>query len=251
MRERARLARKLRILAKALPLCVVSTLGGAPRAEAQIEVRPRSAAFWTAAGGVLLGAALADEQLRSASLQHQSSTLARLADAGNAMGSGRNLIAGLAIAYVGARLTGHRAFARRVLHVAAGYAVGNAIVGVAKPIVGRHRPDSTNDAWRFDPFTTSGAYHSFPSSHSVHAFSLAAGAAIVSKHSAVSATAFAAAGVVAWSRVYDDEHWTSDVTASAILGVAAAATTVRWLDARFPVPNARSIPSPLPRPVER
>ena len=243
--------RTVGMLLRTIPLWLVSTQVDAPCAFAQIDVRPSSVAFWTAAAGVLLGAALADEQLRLASLQHQSSGLARLADAGDAMGSGRNLIGGLAIAYVGARLTGHRGFASKVLHVAAGYAVGNAIVGVAKPIVGRHRPDSTNDAWRFDPFTTSGDYHSFPSSHSVHAFSLAAGTAIASRHVAVGATAFAAAGVVAWSRVYDDEHWTSDVTASAIIGIAAAATTVRWLDAKFPVPNERSRPSTPPRPGER
>ena len=65
--------------------------------------------------------------------------------------------------------------------ISAGYAVSNAIVGVLKPVVGRHRPDSTNNAWRFDPFSAGGEWHSFPSSHAVHAFSLAAGAAIASK----------------------------------------------------------------------
>ena len=233
------------VLGRALTLCAAVTLIGAPSAQAQVEVRPGTAAFWAAAGAVVLGAALADEHLRSASLEHRSSALARLADAGNAMGTGRNLIAGLAIAYVGARLTGQHALATGVLHVGAGYAVANAIVGVTKPIVGRHRPDSTNDAWRFSPLTTSGSSHSFPSSHAVHAFSLAAGTAIVSRHSAVGAAAFAAAGVVAWSRVYDDQHWTSDVAASAIVGIAAAATTVRWLDARNREPNVQRL-LPIP-----
>lgn len=243
--------RPLLVLGQALALGGAVPLIGGPSAQAQVEVRPSSAAFWTAAGAVLLGAVLTDQHLRSASLAHRSPALARLADAGNAMGTGRNLIAGLAIVYVGARLTGQRALANGVLHVGAGYAVANAIVGVAKPIVGRHRPDSTNDAWRFSPLTTSGSSHSFPSSHAVHAFSLAAGTAIVSKHSAVGAAAFAAAGVVAWSRVYDDQHWTSDVAASAIVGIAAAATTVRWLEARNREPNVQRLLPILPDPGDR
>ena len=73
----------------------------------------------------------------------------------------------------------------------------------------------------------------------------------MSKHSAVGAAAFAAAGVVAWSRVYDDQHWTSDVAASAIVGIAAAATTVRWLDARNRESNVqRLLPIP-PYPDDR
>lgn len=160
--------------------------------------------------------------------------LTGLADAGSTMGTGRNLIAGLALTYVGARLAGRRSVADGVLRVAAGYAVANAIAGVAKPLVGRHRPDSTNDAWRFAPMTTSGSRHSLPSSHAVHAFSLAAGTMVVSSRPWMSAPLFAAAGVVAWSRVYDDQHWASDVTASAVIGVASAATTIRWLEHRYP-----------------
>ena len=39
---------------------------------------------------------------------------------------------------------------------------------------------------------------------------------------------------LAWSRVYDDQHWTSDVTTSAIIGMSAVATTMDWLDRRWP-----------------
>lgn len=213
-------------------LSAAGLAGGPSAAGAQFEVRPRSATFWVAAGGAVAATALFDERLRETSLRHRSGSLGSLADAGNAMGTGRNIIAGLAVAYVGARLLHRREAADGVLRVAAGYAVSNAIVGLLKPAVGRHRPDSANDAWRFDPFTTAGASHSFPSSHAVHAFSLAAGAALASDRSWVAAVGYSAAGVVAWSRVYDDQHWGSDAAASAVIGVASAATTVRWLERR-------------------
>ena len=203
-------------------------------AGAQVELRPRSGTFWASAGIALVGASLMDEHVRATTLAHRSGVLTSLADAGNQLGTGRNIITALAITYVGARLLQRQAVADGVLRVAAGYAVSNAVVGVLKPVVGRHRPDGTNDAWRFDAFSTSGSSHSFPSSHAVHAFSLAAGVAIASKRPSLGALAYTGASVVAWSRVYDDQHWSSDVTASAVIGIASTATTLDWLDRRFP-----------------
>jgi len=230
-------------------LLVALALWCSPRvAASQLQLRPADARFWIAAGGAVVTAAVLDERMRHTSLAHRSGVLDDLADAGNAMGTGRNLIAGLAVTYVAARLVKRRGVADDVLRVAAGYAVSNAIVGVLKPIVGRHRPDSTNDAWRFDPLTTAGTFHSFPSSHAVHAFSLAAGAAIVSRRAWVGAAGYSAATVVAWSRIYDDQHWGSDVTASAVIGIASAATTIRWLDRRFPRQTASAPSGAAPHP---
>jgi membrane-associated phospholipid phosphatase len=39
---------------------------------------------------------------------------------------------------------------------------------------------------------------------------------------------------VAWSRLYDDQHWSSDVTTSAVIGVSTATTVMDWLDRRYP-----------------
>ena len=204
------------------------------RAGAQSGLQPEGTRFWVTAGGAIAAAALLDESARTFWLDRHSSFASSLADAGNFVGTGRNIIAGLAVTYVVARITHHRRTANAVLRISAGYAVSNVIVGVLKPVVGRHRPDSTNDAWRFKPFSTEGEWHSFPSSHAVHAFSIAAGAAIATRRSWVAALGYSAATVVAWSRVYDDQHWTSDVTTSAVIGMSAAATTMDWLNRRWP-----------------
>lgn len=207
------------------------------RAHAQASVQPASVQFWATAGGAIAAAALLDESARTFWLERHSGFARTLADAGNAAGTGRNIIVGLAAVYVVARVTHHRRTADAVLRISAGYAVSNAIVGILKPVVGRHRPDSTNDAWRFKPFSSRGEWHSFPSSHAVHAFSIAAGSAIATRRSWVGALGYSAATVVAWSRVYDDEHWSSDVTSSAVIGISAAATTIDWLDRRWPRPR--------------
>jgi membrane-associated phospholipid phosphatase len=233
-------ARAQRILVAA---AVVGSLSGSS-ACAQVRVQPRYVAFWAAAGASIAAAAVFDERARNATLEHRSGIATTFADAGNAMGTGRNIIAGLALTYVGARLARHRRTADAVLRVAAGYAVSNAIVGVMKPVVGRHRPDSTNDAWRFRPFSTEGARHSLPSSHAVHAFSLATGVAIATRRSWVGALGYTGATVVAWSRLYDDQHWASDVTTSAVIGIATAATTMDWLDRWFPRDSTRQSAPP-------
>ena len=211
---------------------VVVVLGA--QAHAQLTLRPEGTRFWVTAGGAIAAAAFLDETARTFWLDRHSTFASSLADAGNFAGTGRNIIAGLAVTYIVARVTHHRRAADAVLRISAGYAVSNVIVGVLKPVVGRHRPDSTNDAWRFKPFSTGGEWHSFPSSHAVHAFSIAAGAATVTRRSWVSALGYTGATVVAWSRVYDDQHWTSDVTTSAVIGMSAVATTMDWLDRRWP-----------------
>jgi membrane-associated phospholipid phosphatase len=210
---------------------------GAARVGAQLSIQPDGARFWVTAGGAIAAAALLDESARTFWLDRHSGFATSLADAGNFAGTGRNIIAGLAVTYLVARITHHRRTADAVLRISAGYAVSNVIVGVLKPVVGRHRPDSTNDAWRFKPFSTEGEWHSFPSSHAVHAFSIAAGAAIATRRSWVAVLGYSGATVVAWSRVYDDEHWSSDVTTSAVIGMSAVATTMTWLDRRWPPPR--------------
>lgn len=217
---------------------VMATMWGEPAA-AQLRLRPRSVGFWVAAASGLAAAAALDQRARSFTLAHPSGVARTFADAGNTLGTGRNIIAGLAVSYIGARLTHHRSAADAVLRISAGYAVSNAMVGLLKPVVGRHRPDSTNDAWRFDPFSSCGAWHSFPSSHAVHAFSLATGLAVETRPSWAGALGYTCATVVAWSRLYDDQHWASDVTASAIIGISTAATTTDWLDRRWPRVTAK------------
>ena len=68
----------------------------------------------------------------------------------------------------------------------------------------------------FHPF--SGSDNSFPSGHATQAFAVAS---VISAHSDqvwVSVTAYTIAGLVGFSRIYHNAHWTSDVTAGALIG---------------------------------
>ena len=61
------------------------------------------------------------------------------------------------------------------------------------------------------------------------AFSLASAVAEEARTPWVSALAYGGAAAVAWSRVYEDKHWTSDVAAGALIGILAGRGTVRLL----------------------
>src|SRR3990167_9581805 len=78
------------------------------------------------------------------------------------------------------------------------------------------------------PFRFKSARTSFPSGHTVSAFSLASVFAARSESRAVKVMVYSLASSVALQRVYADKHWASDVLAGAALGTAVG----RWVAAK-------------------
>lgn len=90
------------------------------------------------------------------------------------------------------------------------------ITPTLKFVIGRERPRESNSDTVFHPFN--GSDNSFPSGHATQAFAVAS---VISAHSDqvwVSVTAYTIAGLVGFARVYHNAHWTSDVTAGALIG---------------------------------
>ena len=93
------------------------------------------------------------------------------------------------------------------------------IAGFTKIAVGRSRPNQDNSAYAFNPFSSLTFDRSFPSSHAARSFAVASVFADHYEHP-VPAIAYTAASLVSLSRIYLNEHWTSDVFAGAVLGFA-------------------------------
>jgi len=99
--------------------------------------------------------------------------------------------------------------------------------GVAKVAVGRERPDRSGDNDNsFHPFTFDDENQSFPSFHTGLAFSTAAVLQDSDLPTAAKVAAYGLAGLTAWSRLHDDEHWFSDTVAGGLLGYAIGRWTV-------------------------
>jgi membrane-associated phospholipid phosphatase len=214
---------------------VVGSMLWPPNATAQDHSRiadPARPGFWWIGGALVVAAAASDAALERASLAHRSVTLDHLERTGNALGTGRNIIPVLGATYVAGWLGHRKRVTDIVLHTAVGYAAGDFVASIGKPLFGRHRPDTTGSPWRFHPFARRGEWHSLPSAHALHAFTIAGAVSEEMRQPWVTATTYGAASIVAWSRIYRDEHWASDVTASAVAGTALGITSVRFFHAR-------------------
>jgi membrane-associated phospholipid phosphatase len=94
--------------------------------------------------------------------------------------------------------------------------------------IGRIRP-AGGEPFKFEPFKFPYPDNSlsFPSGHASTAFSVASVIASQYDKTWVKFLSYGLAGLVAWSRLNDNAHWTSDVLFSAVLGTAIGKKIVK------------------------
>lgn len=111
---------------------------------------------------------------------------------------------------------------RRWVSYALAMAIAGLVAGTAaqivKLLVGRARPE----LWLGPAHYAPGSSTSFPSGHTVGAFALAGVLVFSSRSVTLRVIAFVLAAAVGLSRILAFRHWTSDVIASASIGLVAA-----------------------------
>ena len=143
--------------------------------------------------------------------------------------------------YLTGRVLNNRKMASLGLHGLEGLLVGEATATVLKGIVGRQRPFVTpldpNNYKLNRGFSGGNDYRSFPSGHSVAAFAAAAAVTAETSRNDPSSTWYVApimyggAALVGISRMYNNQHWASDVLIGAGIGTFAGLKVVRYNDA--------------------
>jgi membrane-associated phospholipid phosphatase len=142
--------------------------------------------------------------------------------------------------YAAGRLSRSHRLADLGYHGTEALLVGEALGSVLKGIFGRERPyvhreDPNPDGWQLlRGFGHDDGYRSFPSGHAVAAF--AAASAVTAEMSRwypdgrwlVGSTMYGGAGLVAFSRMYNNRHWASDVLVGAAIGTFAGNKVVRY-----------------------
>lgn len=174
-----------------------------------------------------------DPEVREWALNEHSRGADRLARLVNPLGTARVLVPSMVVTYAGAILTHHDSFADATLATAAGYVASDIAESVLKPVIGRERPHVAGNSHRFHPFTTNGDWHSLPSAHVAHIAAIAEAVSLESRSTAVTTLCGALVAAVGWDRVYEDQHWTSDVAATAALSSLISGATVRWVASRL------------------
>jgi membrane-associated phospholipid phosphatase len=190
-----------------------------------------------------------DEEAREGALASHTRTLDHLARAVNPLGTAKRLVPAMAISFVGAVLTGNRTLEKGTLNTVAGYVASDLVESALKPIVGRERPHFSGNSRHFHPLTQNGDWHSFPSAHVAHITSIVEAVSEQTHSAPVSAVGDLLVALVGWDRVYEDQHWTSDVTATVAISSFVSGATVRWLERRWQRGNTNADSTRVPRQV--
>jgi membrane-associated phospholipid phosphatase len=101
------------------------------------------------------------------------------------------------------------------------------ITTLLKVAFGRARPYTNLGRAEYQPFTfLDDGFHSFPSGHTTLAFALSTVLSRNAQSNALKVLAYVPAALTAFSRVYQDYHWTSDCLFSAVVGFVVATWVV-------------------------
>jgi membrane-associated phospholipid phosphatase len=123
----------------------------------------------------------------------------------------------LGAVWLAGKASGHPGVSASALRIAGGMASSAAVSSVLKEVAGRARPYETPaDPDEFHAFS---GHTAFPSGHTTMAFSLASGIDHETRARWVPYVVYPLAGLVGWSRLRDNRHWTSDVVAGALVGL--------------------------------
>ncbi len=188
---------------------------------------------WLIAGGVASGTFLssfADEEvfrLMSRNKNSQNDALQKIAVE---YGSGLNVVLFTGAMY-GAGLLFENTWLRETsVLMASALSVSVLTESALKIIVGRARPYTGLSHDQFRPFNARADFVSFPSGHTVVAFTLSAVLSERIKNTWASIGLYSLATLTAMSRMYSRDHWLSDCVFSGALSVFTARSVVKWYE---------------------
>ncbi|WP_158975601.1 phosphatase PAP2 family protein [Cellulophaga sp. L1A9] len=104
---------------------------------------------------------------------------------------------------------------------------------LTKSLVGRARPVSGKTKDTFDPFNPSRNFHSFPSGHTMLAFTNAYAIGKQFKNPWVKAGIYTVGLIPGVSRMWDGQHWLTDVALGVAISIFTVESIDRYLDNRY------------------
>lgn len=104
---------------------------------------------------------------------------------------------------------------------------------IIKILSGRSRPFTNEGSANFNFFEFDNPHNSFPSGHTVVAFTTSSVLAASLKNTYASIGLYALAGLTSYQRIYSDNHWLSDTILAAALGITVGNLLVIINDERF------------------
>lgn len=196
-------------------------------------------ATWLTATGL---AFLADEEIRKGVQRSRSAPLDSLADGAKTLGSPPATLAVGVMLYGWGRLHADVDQAETGKLATQAVLAAEAATMVLKYSAGRERPEAEAGAQSFHPFDFADGYNAaLPSAHTAGAFALAAVLARRAESTWAPSLCYGLATVLGASRIYQDEHWTSDVVLGALIGELAGRWALRPNNPAAPLVTLRPL----------
>jgi membrane-associated phospholipid phosphatase len=173
--------------------------------------------------------------LQSPALQHNA-VLHAIGATFNWWG-GSGVIYFTALVWLGARALRRERISLLGLRAAEAIAIASALSGILKGFAGRARPFIAPGEpwhWNFLHGWSDARYFSMPSGHTTATIAFATAISVASvrwtppARTAMILGGFTSALLVAFARMYTNQHWFSDVFTGAALGAATAYLLTRW-----------------------
>jgi len=178
---------------------------------------------WATAAGVAgagVGLFFLDEPARDLVTSGRNDDLLSVADKLDYAGEGLWLSAGLVCLSGAGLASGNSALADAGIVGLESWVLASGLNLGVKYLAGRARPFTGEGAFSYHMFASDEDHHSFASGHTVVAFAGLSGFGFRTGNPWITVSCLALATGVAWARVYQDAHWTSDVFWGAALGTA-------------------------------
>jgi hypothetical protein len=168
-----------------------------------------------------------DTEIKGVAARNQNSTMNSITEIGEKYGNGVYA----AILSAGLFTTGLLFENQKVENTGRilfeGVLVSGALVQVIKIVSGRSRPFLNEGPFMFNFFETDYDHTSFPSSHTVVAFTTSSVLAATIKNTYASIALYSLAGLTAYQRIYSNNHWFSDTVLAAIIGTVVGNALVK------------------------
>jgi len=233
----------LLLLTGFLPLCVEAAdtvfnskvvlreeftrLGGEAKLFVKAPVDPYLPETVAVAGAFALSY-LYDKDVRSDLAANHSRTLTHATDAGSFVGDPYLHIGVAAALYGAGALVDHPKLMRIGEELGEALIISDVTTVLLKDAVGRGRPQTGDSNSSFRPFQFKNNYDSLPSMHTGSSFAMAHVLASETESVPLKILYYTGASFVAFSRLYQEKHWTSDVVLAAAIGELAGNAVTRY-----------------------
>lgn len=186
---------------------------------------------WLYLGGTIVGATLlfsVDNKIDRFFKRNRNSSLDKLADFGSFFGSPIAVVALTGSIYSYGLLFKNDWARETAILFTSSLIAGGVIQTFSKTMAGRARPYMDLGKRNFKPFPSTDNFHSFVSGHTLVSVSTALILAKRVNNYYLKSFFYTLGGIGAWARMYQRNHFSSDVFLGAALGYATVLAAIKW-----------------------